>query len=294
MLRPNRSLWGLAMIALLWGGPSAEAQVCDPATTFGLCSDVAVDIPLPLPFSVTVIGTTGEVLVADLSGETALYDQSDLTAPPVLGMNPLGAIPTFGVATHPNGDLFWLVEDAIGYQLVRSDLNGTVLSTVPVVGPTTPLASLTWNFDTGSLWTLAYTEDQILELGLDGIATGAVVTPFSMAPHAGEAYGLGLTAVPSPGIEPLFDVVSGVPSALRADRVDRITALGEQFGLGYSLGAENLATGWMTDIAWSATGSLGVPSTYAVDLTSARLIELPTPAIAPAISYWFQSTPISV
>ena len=281
----------VAALLALTTTASLPAQSCtlpDPAA--GSCASRTVLLPLPEPSAVTVIGSEQMVLVADAANGTAVkLPISDIaSALPVTIAAPLGVSAVTGVAWHPTEDvLYWLTNVGGPDRWVRSTLDGTLLTDVPVTESTAmdpvpfgALAGLTWNPATNSFWAIDPAADRYFEFETTGVATNTVFTLPLATPVGGDAFGVGITAAADPPLGGFMDVIFGTPFDERVARFERVDATGDLVGFGFDLDATNGATGDLAGIASAAVGSTGGPVTFLVDRGGATLLEIPAPTPA--------------
>lgn len=266
----------------------AEAAVCTPpAPPFGQCFQAVASHAGEFPFGVTVNQNTDQVLVVDLfSGITYRYNQADVSQPPQFFFGPVGSALYTGIEWHPTEDiLYYIVDDGAGQQLVRSSTTGTLLAMFPLTSPAGgDVGDLTYSATTDTFWAIDYQNDLCFEFDNMGVATGNTFMSPGQTGFGGGVFGTGLTiAEGSPTNPVLFDVPTGLPVALRATQVMRVTPTGQEVGLNYALDSANSLTGYVTGIAYSPNSGPdtsappdGIPDGPAVefllDITSNQLI----------------------
>lgn len=282
--RPSRSVLFLACVSLSALLTSTARPVLGAACSgvgdpYGECFVNFAMHPGEFPFAVTVIESEGRVAVADLfTGLFFKYNKTDIGQAPTFFFGPLGSSFTTGLAWHPTDDLlYWIINDGMGQMLVKSGLDGTFISSVPLASPAGgQIGDLTWNAQTSSFWAIDIEADLVFEFSATGVVTANSFPSPGLTAFGGGAYGTGITSVPPTTLAtgPRFDMPVGGPIDLRAARVVRVNEVGAPQGLTYRLDGGNSLTGWITGIAYTQANNLNHPAEYVVNVTSNGMVEV--------------------
>lgn len=277
--RPHAALLGMLILSVfLIPTPKAQADVCFGAgDEFGQCFLNFTTHAGEFPFAITIDEAASRVIVVDLfSGIFYKYDKNDIAMPPSFFFGPVGAATYTGVAHEPvDNALYWIVDQGMGQELVRSDVNGVFVSSVPIASPAGgTIGEITYSEATSSFWGLDITEDVVFEFDAMGVTSTSFPQP-GISSFGGGVFGVGITAVNGTALDPVrLDVATGLPSDQRAQRVMRVNGLGEELGLNFTVDDENSLSGWVTGIVFTELGSTGIPSEYGLDVTNNLLVEI--------------------
>ncbi|MGE3166342.1 MAG: dockerin type I repeat-containing protein [Planctomycetota bacterium] len=299
-----RALGVLGLALTLCGtGVSSQASgaVCTASVNpFGGCFQSATPHAGEFPFGITVNEDAGLVLVVDLfSGITYRYTKSNIGLPPQFFFGPVGAGFYTGIEWHPTEDaLYYIVDDGAGQQLVKATNSGGLVASFPITSPAGgDIGDLTYSATTDTFWAVDYENDVCFEFNNMGALTGNSFSSPGQTGFGGGVFGTGLTVAEGSAVDPvLFDVPTGLPVALRATQVMRVTPLGAEVGRNFGLDGDNSLGGYVTGVAYTPNSGTdtsappdGIPDGPAVefflDITSNQLVEVRVATGSPTVIY---------
>ncbi len=216
------------------------------------------------------------IYVADLfSGITYTYS-IDLVPLDSFG-SPGGTGVHSGLAYNPETDtLFYVDESTATPTLFETDLDGDVLATDTVVGPSAGglIADITYDDVDGTLWGNDIVNDEYFEFELDGTLTGNVFPNPALIQERG-AFGNGISHV---GGTNCFDVPTGGILDGQVVRIERVDSTGAVVSGTSTLGIFDpdliAFETFVNGNAWHATGSSGTEVNFIVGNATNVIYEL--------------------
>lgn len=221
------------------------------------------------PFAITVIESTNQVLVSDLSTGTAYLYGKDLTPAGTIS-NPFPSGQTSGVAWNStDNSLLWLESETGALQ--KTDLTGMPMGASATLSPMPVglIGDIAYSPLTDTYFGVDFVLRRYFEFSADGTVVDDCPFPSIGASLAGE--GQGITVVDDPS-SLIFDVPVGPSSGDRVDRVKRLLDCVHS-DLEYGVIPTTLS-GSIGGIAWTGSGSTGFSSEYLVGFDTGSIYEV--------------------
>ena len=250
-------------------GAELPAGSCEVTVGFGRFLNAAPHVGSE-PFGITVIESSNQVLVADLSSGQAHLYAKDLTSAGTMIASPFGTTElTSGVAWNSTDDtLLW--HNGAG-MIQKTDLLGAPIGAAAMLTPPPlePTGDISYSPATNTYYGVSVSGGFYFEFQEDGMVLSTC--DFPLVNGLPGSFGQGV-AVVGDGTSVILDAPIGPANGVAVDRVRRLLDCTDT-GLEYATEASTLS-GALAGIAWTPSGSAGIVSEYLVGFDTGSIYEL--------------------